>query len=240
MRVSSSRNLSDLENSLGYRFKNKSLIKEAVTHKSFAHEQQKKNIIYNERMEFLGDAVLELIMSEYLFCSCPEYTEADLSRIKAYAVQESTLAEIARSLNIGSYLLLGKGEEMTGGRKKPSLLANAFEAILAAIYLDGGYKNAKKFVLTHLANKVDKLTADNFVYDFKTKLQELSQAYFGVLPTYVTHKEEGPEHKKIFDVKVYINDQFFGLGRGKTKKAAAQKAAETALAKIRKINEADI
>jgi ribonuclease-3 len=122
---------------------------------------------------------------------------------------------------------------MTGGREKPSLLANAFEAILAAIYLDGGYKQAQSFVLRHLVNKMDQLAMNNFVFDFKTKLQEVAQSQFGVLPKYLTHKEEGPEHRKVFEVKVYVNDNLLGSGRGKTKKAAAQKAAEKGLKKIK-------
>jgi ribonuclease-3 len=240
MPVSSSEDLTGLENSLGYTFKKKTLLKEAVTHKSYAHEKQQKPIPFNERMEFLGDAVLELIISEYLFRSYLKHTEADLSKLKAYAVQEATLAKIARSLDMGAHLLLGKGEEITGGRGKSSLLANAFEAILAAIYLDGGYEQAKNFVLRNLTVKIDKLVTNNFVFDFKTKIQEVAQSQFGVLPKYETHKEEGPEHKKVFEVKVFINDKLFGSGRGKTKKAAAQKAAEAGLKKIREKNETDI
>jgi len=240
MRVSSSKNIADLENNLGYTFKKKSLIKEAITHKSYAHEKQKGSLSFNERMEFLGDSVLELIISEYIFTTYPEYTEADLSRIKAYTVQESTLAEIAKSINIGDCLILGKGEEMTGGRKKDSLLADAFEAVLAAIYLDGGYKKAKAFILRHLIYKTDELSTKNFIFDFKTKLQEVAQAHFGVLPAYVIHKEEGPEHKKTFEVKVFINENYLGLGKGKTKKAAAQKAAEAALKKIKKNHEINL
>jgi len=240
MRASSSENLSSLESSIGYTFKKKSLLKEALTHKSFAHEQQKNQIVFNERMEFLGDSVLELVMSEYLYCAYQAYTEADLSKIKAYAVQESTLADIAQSINIGVYLKLGKGEELTGGRKKPSLLANAYEALLAAIYLDGGYKKAKTFVLSFLAPRIEDLTTNNFVFDFKTKFQEEVQAQFGILPKYITHKEEGPEHKKIFEVKVFINDDHYGSGTGKTKKAAAQMAAKAGLKKIREKHETDL
>jgi ribonuclease-3 len=233
MRVLSSDDLTKLESSLDYSFKKKALLKEALTHKSFAHEHLKDHPPFNERMEFLGDAVLELIISEYLFSSYPEFTEADLSRIKAYVVQESTLAKTARGLNIGNYLRLGKGEEMTGGREKPSLLANAFEAILAAIYLDGGYRKARKFALKYLMKEIDELASNNFIFDFKTKLQEISQARFNVLPNYVIYKEEGPEHRKTFEVKVFIKDKFFGAGRGKTKKAAAQRAAEEGLKRLR-------
>jgi ribonuclease-3 len=240
MRVSSSKDLISLEQSIGYTFKKKSLLKESLTHKSYAHEISKERSSFNERLEFLGDAVLELIISEHLFSSHSDYTEADLSKIKAYAVQESTLAQTAKSLNIGAYLLLGKGEEITGGRKKSSLLADAFEALLAAIYLDGGYKKAKVFVLDNLTDKINDITTNNFIYDFKTKLQEVAQAEFGVLPKYIIHKEEGPEHKKTFEVKVLIKDDFLGSGKGKTKKAAAQMAAEAGLKKIREKYEINI
>ena len=232
MDASSSKNWTVLEKSLGYSFKKKSFLKEALTHKSYAHEKQNRNVAFNERMEFLGDAVLELIVSEYLFLTYSEYTEADLSRIKAYTVQESTLSMTAKDMDMGKYLLFGKGEEITGGREKPSLLANVFEAVLAAIYLDGGYKKARDFVLRHLTDKIDRIKAKKFIFDFKTRIQEVAQAQFGVLPKYVTDKEEGPEHKKIFEVKVFINDKLLGSGKGKTKKAASQKAAEEALKKI--------
>ncbi|UCD35829.1 MAG: ribonuclease III [Nitrospiraceae bacterium] len=233
MRVSSSEDLTGLEDSLGYTFKKKSRLKEAITHKSYAHEASNDRTSYNERMEFLGDAVLELVISEHLFITYPEYTEADLSRMKSYVVQESTLAQAAKDLDLGAYLLLGRGEEMTGGRKKSSLLADAFEAVLAAVYLDGGYRNAKEFTLRHLTERLSRTSAGNFIFDFKTKLQEVSQARYGVLPRYVIHKEEGPEHRKTFEVKVFINDTFLGSGKGTTKKAAAQKAAEKGLTKIR-------
>jgi ribonuclease-3 len=232
MLVSYSEDLPGLEASLGYAFKRKSRLKEALTHKSYAHEKSNDRTSCNERMEFLGDAVLELIISEYLFSSYPEYTEAELSKIKAYIVQESTLAQTAKDIDIGRHLRLGKGEEMTRGRKKSSLLSDAFEAVLAAIYMDGGYKHAKEFVLRHLTCKIDELTESNVIFDFKTKIQEVAQAQFGVLPRYVIHKEEGPEHQKTFEVKVFIKDNFLGSGKGKTKKAAAQKAAEEGLNKI--------
>ena len=234
MHASSSEDLTGLEKNLGYTFKKKSRLEEAITHKSFAHEKSNDHAVFNERLEFLGDSVLELIISEYLFNSYSDYTEADLSKIKAYVVQESTLAESARSLNLGTYLRLGKGEEMTGGRNKSSLLADAFEAVLASMYMDGGYKNAREFVLREVKSKITDLAEQNFIFDFKTKIQEVAQADFGVLPKYVTHKEEGPEHKKIFEVKVFIKDDYLGSGKGKTKKAAAQKAAEAGLEKIKK------
>ncbi|KPK30475.1 MAG: hypothetical protein AMK70_14200 [Nitrospira bacterium SG8_35_1] len=237
MHALSSNDLTALEHEIGHRFNDKSLLKKAVTHKSHAHENQKHSLLFNERLEFLGDSVLELIVSEYLFLHYKEFTEADLSRVKSYAVQEATLAGTAATLNLGSYLLLGKGEEVTGGREKPSLLADAFEAVLAALYLDGGYDKARDFTLSYLGPKVDEFAQQNFIVDFKTKFQEVSQAKLGVLPNYITHKEEGPEHQKSFEVKVYVKETLFGSGKGRTKKAAAQKAAEEGLKKIEEINE---
>jgi ribonuclease-3 len=233
MRASFSKSIAPLEVSLGYTFKKKSLLKEALTHKSFAHERQKESIPFNERMEFLGDAVLSIIISDYLFHKYPEYSESSLSKVRAYAVQEATLAEAAIKLNIGGYLQLGKGEELTGGRNKPSLLANAFESVLGAIYLDGGIKKAKEFVLANLKDKADESVTDNVLFDFKTKFQEVAQAEFGVLPKYSIHKEEGPEHSKIFEVNVFINDKMYGSGKGRSKKIAAQMAAKEGLKKIK-------
>jgi len=232
MHASSLENIKLLETKIAYKFKKKSLIKEALTHKSFAKEKPENSESFNERLEFLGDAVLELIISDYLFNAYPQYTEAELSKIKAYAVQESTLADIASRLGIGTYLRLGKGEEASGGRKKPSLLANAFEAILAAIYLDGGFKKAKDFTLKNLEEKIRKLIDKKLLFDFKTRFQEVVQEKFGVLPRYRVYKEEGPEHMKIFEVEVFIKNEFYGSGRGKSKKDAEQKAAEAGLKKI--------
>ncbi|MEW6715738.1 MAG: ribonuclease III [Nitrospirota bacterium] len=233
MRASFSKSIAPLEVSIGYAFKKKSLLKEAVTHKSFAHEKHKEGIMFNERMEFLGDAVLSIIISDYLYNAYPEYTESELSKVRAYAVQEATLAEAAIKLDIGSYLQLGKGEELTGGRRKPSLLANAFESVLGAIYLDGGLKKAKEFVLINLKHKADELITNNLLFDFKTKFQEVAQAEFGVLPKYSTHKEEGPEHSKIFEVNVFVNDEMYGSGKGRSKKIAAQMAAKEGLKKVK-------
>ena len=232
MHVSSSKDIQILETKIDYIFKNKTLIEEALTHKSFTKEKLESLEFYNERLEFLGDAVLELVICDYLFKTYPQYTEADLSKIKSYAVQETTLAEAALKLDIGSYLRLGKGEEVSGGREKPSLLADAFEAVLAAIYLDGGLKKAKEFTLNILEDKIKVLIEKNLIFDFKTRFQELSQEKFGVLPKYRVHKEEGPEHKKIFEIEVFIKNDFYGVGRGKSKKEAEQKAAEAALKKI--------
>ncbi len=232
MHVSSSEDIQNLEAHLAYSFKKASFIEEALTHKSFAQEKSEKSYFFNERLEFLGDAVLELVIREYLYKTYPQYTEAGLSKIKAYAVQEATLAEVASKLDIGSYLRLGKGEESSGGRKKSSLLANAFEAIIAAIYLDGGLKNTKRFVLRNLEKKIKNLIEKNLIFDFKTSFQEFVQEKFGVLPKYRIKREEGPEHMKTFEVEVFIKKNLYGTGRGGNKKEAEQKAAKKGLKKL--------
>lgn len=231
MRALFLKNISALEASIGYSFKNKDLLLEAITHKSYANENPECS--FNERLEFLGDAILNLIVSNYLYAGYLEYTEAELSKAKAYAIQEMTLFEAARQMNLGLYLLLGKGEEATGGREKSSLLANAFEAIVAAIFLDSGLRNTKSFVLQHLKDRIETVIVKDLFFDFKTELQELVQARYGVLPEYRVHREEGPEHRKTFEVKVFIGSDFYGSGSGKSKKEAAQQAAEVALKKLK-------
>jgi|Deesub1362A_J573_1020465.scaffolds.fasta_scaffold00604_4 ribonuclease-3 len=235
MRASSSRGITLLERAIGYSFRKKALIQEAITHKSFTHENPEKSPLFNERLEFLGDAVLSLVISEYLFKKHPSYTESQLSRLRAYTVRESTLVEAAMDLNLGRYLRLGKGEELSGGREKPSILANAFEALIGAIYLDGGIRKARDFILNALKSTIEEIEGKDLVFDYKSRLQEVSQARFGVLPRYVIHKEEGPEHNKTFEVKVYIKDSLYGTGRGKNKKSAQQLAAEAGLRKLKEL-----
>ncbi len=240
MPVLFSENTSLLEKEIRYAFKKKSLIKEAITHKSFTHENPEEAPLFNERLEFLGDAVLSLIISEYLFKKYPAFTESQLSKLRAFVVRESTLAEAAERLNLGSYLRLGKGEKRTGGRRKPSILANAFEAILGAVYMDGGLKKAKDFVLENLKSMIEDIIEKDFVFDYKSRLQEVVQAQFGVLPKYVIHKEEGPEHDKTFEVKVYIKDNVYGKGKGKSKKSAQQRAAEAGLKRLKQTSTGEL
>lgn len=237
MPVLSSKDIPTLEKKIGYTFKKKAIIKEAITHKSFAHENPKEATSFNERLEFLGDTVLSLTISEYLFRAYPNLSEAELSRLRAYAVKESTLAKVAEGLNLGRYLLLGKGEELTGGRKKPSILANTFEALIGAIYIDGGLKKVNDFILKNLRSRVDETIKREVIFDYKSKLQEVSQERFGVLPRYVIHRETGPEHDKTFEVKVYIKDEVYGTGKGKSKKTAQQLAASAGLRKLKEIDE---
>jgi ribonuclease-3 len=239
MHASYSKDIRILEKKIGYSFKKTSLIQQALTHKSFAKELPEDSEVYNERLEFLGDSVLELVISEYLYKTYPRYSESELSKIKAYAVQEATLADSAEKLDIGSHLLLGKGEEGSGGRKKPSLLANAFEALIAAMYLDGGLRNTRTFILKSLKRKIHTLIEKNLVFDFKTHFQENVQEKFSVLPKYRIKKEEGPEHMKTFEVEVFINTDLYGTGRGKSKKEAEQKAARQGLRKILKKEDSD-
>lgn len=233
MQLSFSENIGAIERTIGYTFKDKSILQQSLTHKSYANENKQKADSYNERMEFLGDAVLELVVCEYLYYTFRESTEAELTKIKSYAVKESTLAQVARTLKIGNYLFLGKGEEATGGREKPSILADAYEAVIAAVYFDGGYENAKNFILNCLEKHINNLVKQKLVYNYKTEVQELVQTHFGVLPKYEFHGEEGPDHNKTFEVTLYVKDQVFGTGRGKSKKEATQMAASEALIRLR-------
>lgn len=236
MDASYSKNTRLLEARIEYTFKKKKLLQEALTHKSYAKEQTGKSPPFNERLEFLGDAILELLVSHYLYETYPDFTEAKLSKIRAHAVREATLYDAALRYDIGSYLYLGKGEETSGGRKKVSLLANAFEATLAAIYLDGGLRNARVFALRTLEPVIESIVRENLLYDYKTKLQEIVQERFGILPTYRIFREEGPEHMKTFSVRVYINGKSYGTGTGKSKKEAAQKAAREGLTRLKEIS----
>jgi len=228
----SEQDISELEKSLGYFFKRKELLIEALTHRSFAHENPDKAGAYNERLEFLGDSVLGFVIVEYLFLSKNQLTESVMAKTKSYLVKESILSEIASSLSLGKYLRLGKGEEATGGRTKKSLLADAVEAVLGSVYLDGGYRKVKELVLRLFKGKIDAILSSGEFYDFKTELQEETQLLFGSIPEYRLAKQEGEEHKKIFTVEVYVTGKKFGTGKGKSKKEAETLAAREALKKL--------
>jgi ribonuclease-3 len=228
----SDQNIIELQKRLGYIFKNKSLLKEALTHKSFSHENPDKADINNERLEFLGDSVLGLVIVEYLFSSRSKYTESIMAKTKSYLVKESVLSEIASSICLGKYLSLGKGEEATGGRTKSSLLADAIEAVAGAVYMDGGYKRARELILRLFKERIDKILSSGEFHDFKTELQEKTQLVFSTIPEYKTIKQEGKEHKKIFTVDVYIAGKKFGTGCGRNKKEAETLAAKEALYKL--------
>ncbi len=229
----SHRKLPLLEEILCYKFRNKDLLVEAITHKSFLNELKTKKRNDNERLEFLGDAVLDLVMSEYLIGYHIDLPEGELSKMKARIVSKPTLSSVATRLQIGSYLLLGKGEEHTHGRNKSSLLADSLEAIIAAIYLDGGLEAAKEFLLDKFEEEMKELFKPELSFDYKTELQEISQQNFETLPSYSITGEHGPDHQKVFEVELKIKDRLFGRGSGKSKKEAEQMAAKEALEKLK-------
>lgn len=215
--------MKQLEKNIGYHFKNKELLKTAVTHSSFANENR-GGMAYNERLEFLGDAVLQLVTSEKLFTENPDMPEGRMSKQRAALVCEDALAGYSQEIRLGDFMLLGKGEEATGGRHRPSILADAFEALIGAIFLDGGMDNAKKFVRHFLD------AAHMSLKDYKTLLQEIIQKNPGERLSYVVTGESGPDHDKVFNVEVHLNSNVIGKGTGKSKKQAEQAAAKEALA----------
>lgn len=231
--------ISLLEEALGYTFKDKTLLETALTHSSYANELKAKgeNIMYNERLEFLGDSVLSLIASVYLFKGNSTLFEGDLTKIRAGIVCENALYEYALQINLGDFLRLGRGEEVTGGRKRKSVVSDAFEAVLAAIYLDGGFANARKFVLPYLTDAAEKLIRTGGGEDFKTLLQKFVQQNKGDILEYVMVGESGPSHSKIFDYHVLLNNNVIGKGSGKSKRDAEQAAAREALVLFGKISE---
>lgn len=218
-----------LEQKIGYRFQNRELLKTAVTHTSYANEHRREGTLHNERLEFLGDAVLEVVSSEYLFKKYPAKQEGELSKMRASMVCEPSLAKCARDLDLPRYLRLGKGEEQMGGRKKDSITSDAVEAVIGAIYLDGGFEEAKKFVMAHVL--LD-LRAEDLFKDEKTKLQEVIQDQKEKV-TYRLVSQEGPDHDKTFTVAAYVGEKKIGIGTGRTKKAAAQAAALMALSDMK-------
>lgn len=212
---------------LEYDFKNIDYLKTALTHSSYANER-KGEVVCNERQEFLGDSVLSIIVSDYIFKNCPDLPEGELTKLRASLVCEKTLAVYARSINLGKYLLLSRGERKNGGRNRPSILADAFESVIAAIYLDGGIECARKFVLRFVVDDIKNHRTHNFA-DYKTKLQEIVQKNPEEKISYVLTGESGPDHDKHFTVEVHLNSNVVGKGGGRSKKEAEQQAAREAL-----------
>ena len=225
------KNLHDLENKIEYTFQNMDLLKHAMIHSSYINEQKLKKADCNERLEFLGDAVLELVSSEYLFINNPTMPEGEMTKQRAGAVCEKALAFCARGIDLGNYLLLRKGEDATGGRKRDSITSDAMEALIGAIYLDGGFANAKEFILKFVLNDLE---GKRLFYDSKTILQELIQAQQDENISYRLVKEEGPDHNKSFYIDVMIGNECYGSGVGRTKKAAEQDAAYQAILKLKR------
>ncbi len=222
------KNLSELEEKIDYRFRNRALLELAITHTSYANEHRRENISHNERLEFLGDAVLEAVSSEYLYLKYPLLGEGKLSKMRASMVCEPSLAIIARKLSLPDFLRLGKGEETMGGREKDSLTSDAVESVIGAIYLDSGFDSAKRFILKHILGD---LKSEELYCDNKTKLQEYVQER-GQKLEYVLVSTEGPDHMKVFRISALIDGEVYGTGEGRTKKAASQSAARAALEKL--------
>ena len=221
--------LKALQKKIHYRFQSLDLLDQGLKHRSFAHENLEAGGGDNERLEFLGDAVLDLVVSHLIMERHPDYSEGDLSRLRAAVVNELRLARIARELDLGEYLLLGKGEEASKGREKNSILAASLEAVLAAVYLDGGFKKSFKAISELFSPYLEIAEKEGFYQDFKTKLQEVSQEALKSTPRYLLAKEFGPDHDKVFGVKVLIQEKVAGVGAGKSKKEAEQRAAQKTL-----------
>lgn len=223
-------NLQILEERIGYQFQDKALLKQAITHSSYSNEQKINRLKHYERLEFLGDAILEMVSSVFLFREHPKVPEGELTKMRASMVCEPALAFCARDLELGKFMLLGKGEESSGGRKRDSIIADAMEAVIGAIYLDGGMEPAKefinRFILSDLENK-------QLFYDSKSNLQELIQGKLKKEFHYELLEESGPEHDKTFMVEVFMEETSIGKGSGRTKKAAEQQAAYQALLFLR-------
>lgn len=225
--------MQELEKSLDYQFHDIRLLNNALTHRSYANEKNSRDVTDNERMEFLGDAVLQLCISDLLMKKYPVYAEGKLSKLRSSLVNEKPLAELAIAFNIGEYLLLGKGEENSGGRAKPSLLANTLEAVIAAIYLDGGLTNCDRFIEKLFSPMIDDSSPKILYTDYKTALQEKSQKRYRETPVYSLIEESGPDHNKTFSVELTLAGTIKTNGRGKNKKVAEQEAARKALEMIK-------
>lgn len=224
-----------LEAALALTFQNQSYLTQALTHKSYLNESRGKGLQDNERLEFLGDAVLDLIISDALIFHFPKATEGELSKMRAKIVSEQALATVAHQIQLGSYLFFGKGEEKTEGRQKISLLANAMEAVIAAIYLDQGFGIARETALKLFAPRITELTQSEALFDYKTALQEFCQSRFETLPIYHLVGESGPDHQKTFEVTIEIRSVFYERGTGKSKKEAEQRTAQKTLRQLQKI-----
>lgn len=217
---------------IGYRFKDEQLFRTAMTHSSYVNENKFLDFSNNERLEFLGDAILDAVISDYLYGRLKKHEEGDLTRIRAAVVCEGSLAKCASKIKIGNYLFLGRGEENTGGRTRPSIIADGMEALIGAIYLDGGWDQVNNFILMLLSDVIEDAINGRLYKDYKTTLQERLQAEAEYTINYVTVKEEGPDHNKKFFVDLFVGEEIMGSGTGRSKKEAEQNAAKDALKKL--------
>lgn len=224
--------LEKLQENLGYRFRDESLLRGALYHSSYANEHRNENIVSNERLEFLGDAVLGFVSAEFLYSRFPNAPEGELTRIRAALVREESLFEVAQALQLGECLMLGKGEESGGGRQRPSILADCTEAVFAAVYLDGGMDCARDLIHRVLLSKGDIEVAESRRRDYKTELQELVQRKPHQVLRYELIGQSGPDHAKVFTVAVLLNGDPIGEGSGHSKKEAEQASARAALEKL--------
>ena len=222
--------LHEFEEKIGYHFENIRLLQQALTHSSYANERRMSKLANNERLEFLGDAVLELTSSEFLYKTHTKMFEGEMTKLRASLVCEPTLAYCARELDLGNYLLLGKGEITTGGRERDSILSDAMEAVIGAIYIDGGFTSAKEYIHKYILSDIDN---KKLFFDSKTILQEIIQADYKETLVYELRGEEGPDHNKTFTVAAVIGEEELSIGKGRTKKAAEQAAAYQAILKFK-------
>ncbi len=232
--MNSQKNLKKLEKILKISFTDQGLLKQALIHRSYLNESGKKDLNSNERLEFLGDAVLELWTTKELFDNFPNLPEGILTNIRAAVVCTVSLAEEARKIGLGGYLFLSKGEEKTGGRSNPSLLANTYEAVIGAIYLDQGWKKTSDFLKQKLEDKLMRLGREGDIKDAKTLLQEMVQDKLKITPTYEVLNQTGPDHNKTFTAGVFFDDRKIAVGKGKSKRLAEESAAQSALTKLTK------
>lgn len=221
-----------LQQLIGINFRDESLLQQAFIHSSYTNENPGSQIADNERLEFLGDALLSFIVAEELYREFPNFGEGKLTEIRVSLIRQETLAEIATGLKLGNYLLLGKGEETSGGRQKQTNLADALEALIGAIFLDQGFNSTKDFVLAKFANQLKEVRAKGIGRNYKALLQELTQAKYKLLPAYYISEASGPDHDKSFVVEVALGDRTLGSGSGKTKRAAEMEAARSAWEKL--------
>lgn len=222
---------SKFEEKAGLKFKNELLLKQAFTHRSYINENRDSGLEHNERLEFLGDAVLELVATDYLFVKSPEADEGKLTALRSAFVNADTCAKVAQNLDVNDYLLLSRGESKDMGRARLYILANTTEALIGAIYQDQGYEAAKSFVLKHFTPLIEEIIKSGMWIDSKSLFQEKAQEHKGQTPSYKTIRESGPDHDKHFTVRVFVGDEAYGEGEGKSKQDAEQAAAREALNK---------
>jgi ribonuclease-3 len=222
-------NLESFEKIAGVRFNDKDLLKQAFVHRSYLNENRNFPIGHNERLEFLGDAVLELVITDYLYSKYPKKNEGEMTSLRSALVNANTLYQVAENLKMNDYLLLSRGESKDTGRARQYILANTVESFIGALYLDSGYEKAKNFVYGHITPLIDRVIAEGLWIDSKSLFQEKAQDLVGVTPVYKTEKESGPDHDKHFTIGVYLKNELVATGQGKSKQDAEQEAARKAL-----------